>query len=92
VGKEIEGLDWETRWITLLSGGEGDGGVGLGDTLDVRVVYWAVQNEARGEEDDDGELVTVVCFVYFCFVLNNFLSGRKSIYSVSANFFFLHGY
>jgi hypothetical protein len=52
----------------------------IGDTLNVGVDYWDVQNEAHGEEDDDGEIVTVVCFVYFCFVLNNFLSGKKFIY------------
>jgi hypothetical protein len=39
------------------------GRVGLGDTLDIGVDYWAVQNEAFGEEDNDGEiLVTIVCF------------------------------
>jgi hypothetical protein len=39
----------------------------LRDTFDIEVDYWVVQNEAFGEEDDDGELVTIVCFtkVYF---------------------------
>lgn len=39
---------------------EGDGGIGLGDALDVGGDAWGVEEGAGGDEDGDGELVTVV--------------------------------
>jgi hypothetical protein len=58
----------------------------------VMELYNDVQNEARSEEDDHGELVTVVWFVYFCFVFNNFLSVESPYTDDGDNFFFLHRY
>ena len=39
---------------------EGDGGVGLGDTVDVGGDVWAIHNRACGVDDGDGKLVSVV--------------------------------
>ena len=39
---------------------EGDGGIGLGDMVDVGGNTWAVPIRASGDDDGDGEFVSVV--------------------------------